>query len=136
MLAVRRRTIVMRRRIHAERMFIAIVVVAASAGAAESELPSVVFGQSSKLTHQCQTVLDDAAALLPRAMACAADTDCELYPCSCSAIGMNDEAGRYKTLVDRLQTDCAAGVVYSYCGPTVAICENGRCGVRVTEQDE
>lgn len=121
----------------ARALITAAVVFAAHHASAGTELPYVVIQDISSLGASCQQLLEEAASLLPQAKTCDTTSGCVHYPCSCSAISRNEEAKRYMALVQSLQRDCGASIVYAYCGWTTPVCENGVCKtVSVPERPE
>jgi hypothetical protein len=105
-------------------------IMAASQVSAAPDLPYVELPVDRPLSSSCEAIINDAAHLLPGAMACQVDSDCDHYPCTCSAIGTNAAGQTYRALVALLQHDCGASVVYAYCGSTTPVCENGTCSTQ------
>jgi hypothetical protein len=107
----------------------ALALLAPGRASAGPQIPYVELS-GAPMSRACERTLLDAADLLPRATACHADSDCEHFPCSCSAISTNAEGERYRDLVGSLQRDCRAAVVYAYCGSTKPVCAHGVCSTR------
>jgi hypothetical protein len=88
-----------------------------------------------ELSGKCSALRDEAVALLPAAMACEVDSDCESYPCTCTSIGRNGSATRFKEVVEHLAAACNASIDHAWCEAAPA-CTNHVCSTRSTYTPE
>jgi len=84
---------------------------------------------------ECQEAWRRAQRLWPEAQRCTRDSECVLYPCSCSSIGDNEAAHQLKEL------DATAGIACGwmwmpYCGPTTPRCVEGSCRAKGARRRE
>ena len=94
----------------------------------EHQIPiSFEYPESATDSAECRALFEEADVLYEAAMRCSSDSECQLWPCSCAAIGTGVAFERYRSVTDRLRVECTIHLGRAMCVGTKPRCQGGYC---------